>query len=914
VISKEQGEQKPMTPNKTVTGRGDLIRFLAEYGNACLDFMAEFAGEYERKEIKTDEEPPKKHVERVLDSIPEQARELRFSTPEEPLPFWYVARRKVLSDIEKTNQLKPVWAVRGRDLSELARDACEECNDQGPGHLPLVSWSRIWPFLRHVLGTDRQSREPDVDRIIERITAFEPLKRIPFKPRTGWESSGCLILDFDDRLLPIWGDINGLHLGIEHLRGKAGLAVYMVETGPEGQFKKRDRELDPPVPFVFPEPGTPVLIVSDLGYLDTAGGLKRQWLRFGERLRKAGLKPVVLTPCPPSLWDNDLFQCYAPVWWDRGARSFRVRPGVSTDSPSDGERTMLFEKKTFRLLSLLSPAIRVEPELLRAVRMALPVREADVSTEITSWNHPSVSPSYVAFSYGTDRLGTFREAFLNEPPEIREQVMKLIDRIHCRLPRAIRFEERLNYHEIEGTLPDNWTEEFICAFFRTFGNPKDMVSETNRAQWFQRVSARISSDAWGKIDALSAVWLIIHKDEWKKGTIEPPDGNQIHKVLWVLPGDEETATYEIRQEGTNLHVDETGLHDSRTGPLKSGSHVAYVSSRKQVLTVSGGVTGHSIETISLRKDEPINVPLSSYGPLSLATDMDEIILTTVRKPSWAASMGRDSEGLFIRLTEDKDSPRIPWPEWGGHVDYDNHGLFAEFTINGVTQRMRWIGPGMFMMGSPESEPERMKEWEHQHPVTLTKGYWLGETACTQELWEAVMGNNPSGFKGKSRPVETVSWDDCMEFIRRLNGLHPGLDLRLPTEAEWEYACRAGTKTPFSFGKNITPDQVNYNGNYPYKGGKKGKFREETVDVKLLPVNPWGLYEMHGNVWEWCSDWYGDYPDGEVIDPKGPDSGGNRVMRGGSWDYYGRIVRSAGRSGFEPGDRVDNIGFRLARGQ
>jgi sulfatase modifying factor 1 len=163
-------------------------------------------------------------------------------------------------------------------------------------------------------------------------------------------------------------------------------------------------------------------------------------------------------------------------------------------------------------------------------------------------------------------------------------------------------------------------------------------------------------------------------------------------------------------------------------------------------------------------------------------------------------------------------------------------------------------------------------------------------------------------------VESVSWDDCRDFINKLNGLKSGLHLRLPTEAEWEYACRAGTQTPFWFGENITPDQVNYDGNHPYAGGTKGKYREETVAVKSLPCNGWGLYQMHGNVWEWCADRYGKYPTGSVMNPGGPTDGAYRVGRGGGWISSGRSVRSADRGGVEPASRFRSTGFRLAQGQ
>ena len=252
-------------------------------------------------------------------------------------------------------------------------------------------------------------------------------------------------------------------------------------------------------------------------------------------------------------------------------------------------------------------------------------------------------------------------------------------------------------------------------------------------------------------------------------------------------------------------------------------------------------------------------------------------------------------------------------EWMNERSEDRYGLLIAIEIGGVAYRFRYINPGTFLMGSPKTEEERSGN-EVQHEVTITEGFWLGETPCTQALWEAVMGTNPSDFKGPDRPVDSVSWHDAMAFIKKLNGMEPALALRLPTEAEWEYACRAGTTTPFSFGANITTDQVNYDGENPYAGGVKGSYRGKTVDVKALPHNDWGLYQMHGNVWEWCSDWYGPYPTNAVTNHIGPGHGEYRVLRGGCWFNDGRFVRSACRGYRLPSVRDDYYGFRLARGQ
>lgn len=232
----------------------------------------------------------------------------------------------------------------------------------------------------------------------------------------------------------------------------------------------------------------------------------------------------------------------------------------------------------------------------------------------------------------------------------------------------------------------------------------------------------------------------------------------------------------------------------------------------------------------------------------------------------------------------------------------------EFT-NSIGMKFVWIKSGTFMMGSPKEEKER-KDDETQHKVTLTKGFYMGVYTVTQEQWQAVMGNNPSDFKGeKNLPVESVSWDDCQEFIKKLREKDKK-PYRLPTEAEWEYACRAGTKTPFHFGETISTEQANYNGNFVYGTGKKGVYRKKTTPVGSFPANAWGLHDMHGNVWQWCQDWYGGYPKDEVTDPQGREKGRSRVLRGGSWGEGPEYCRSACRFRLDPALRDGSNGGGL----
>ena len=240
-----------------------------------------------------------------------------------------------------------------------------------------------------------------------------------------------------------------------------------------------------------------------------------------------------------------------------------------------------------------------------------------------------------------------------------------------------------------------------------------------------------------------------------------------------------------------------------------------------------------------------------------------------------------------------------------HIPKDDRkaGDHMVMTINGIEHAFRWCPPGVFLMGSPENEAGRQSN-ERQHGVGFAHGFWLLETEVTQGMWASVMGNNPSKFKGLQRPVESVSWDNCQEYITKLNdlGVAPaGFRFSLPTESQWEYACRAGTTTAYHLGNTINKDRVNFD-------------RQETREVGSFPAvaNAWGFLDMHGNVWEWCLDWYAtEYPSGAVIDPIGAITGSSRVYRGGSW--YGNSAencRSAKRN-HRSGSRDSDLGLRLA---
>lgn len=297
------------------------------------------------------------------------------------------------------------------------------------------------------------------------------------------------------------------------------------------------------------------------------------------------------------------------------------------------------------------------------------------------------------------------------------------------------------------------------------------------------------------------------------------------------------------------------------------------------------------------------------------------------------TMNPDAPG-FLRTGPEKPdmSPLLPFdfpPTWASAWGDDRWGIWADLEASGVVQRMRWVPPGEFMMGSDDDDDLAASDEKPAHRVRLTEGYWLADTACTQALWLAVMGGeSPSQFQDDpGQPVEQVDWNDAKEFLQALSDRWTaGVVAELPTEAQWEYACRAGTRTRFHFGHDVQTDRVNFSGKVGFddKTETLGEPRGRTVPVKSLPANGWGLYEMHGNVWEWCAD--GEVSDGgmrpypkqqvgealeQPIQPPGESPSAHRLLRGGSWFYGARYCRSANRDADVRDGRNVGVGFRFA---
>ena len=332
--------------------------------------------------------------------------------------------------------------------------------------------------------------------------------------------------------------------------------------------------------------------------------------------------------------------------------------------------------------------------------------------------------------------------------------------------------------------------------------------------------------------------------------------------------------------------------------------------------------------------------LPSHGRLWIDTATGRVLKTElqVEQPAVRAVItttfqAEEKSGIAVPL---EMREQYTFPNGNRVNTVANYGRFRRFDVNAnedistpiATSTEPWTGmvfvelpPGRFTMGSTSTEIGRNDD-ELLHDVEITHPFFMGQSEVTQQQWRTVMGTAPSHFSGCGPrcPVENISYLDVQRFLEKLNA-HPAsappgtppLHYRLPTEAEWEYACRARTTGPFSTGEDLTTAQANYNGRQPYGSFAAGEFRQKTTPAGTFPLNPWGLADMHGNVWEWTSDWYGTYPEGGAanIDPHGPASGEKRVIRGGSWFFDANSARCALRYTHAPQDKGFSLGFRVA---
>lgn len=914
-------------------GRGDLLRALWEADEAdvpdvagLLDFGVEPATDAEDQQAQ-------KGTKTEAQGVDRQATDHTNPRPHppqhRPIRHWFVRRVDPVPS-DEPYRTAIVRAERDEPVQVLSQ---ADIGRPGDALLPPPPPSIVaWPSLRRVMETSCRWLRPigdvDVDRIAAHLERGEPILKVPRRMRRAAAARLVVIVDHSERLAPFWRDQHEVLKCLEGEFGSSGVYCrWWDEGGPlRGTKAERLAALAPGL-----GEGDVVLVLGDLGHYGADAdrqSRQREWAELGASIVRRRADAVALMPCPTARWNQGVLRHWQAIDWSAPSGSpARYRLG-------DDARL----RRRDDLLALISWVVRIELELLREVRSLLPEGYADVGTEADVWNHDGVR------RYGLNlllprelRMAAQRRlaAMMHDErwmPIVRRVVAAVRAR-HAWRTRELWMEEARNLEWIDPAgewISDDELEwvmslsQKVRGLFTMGRGASDIPEATDVDGWAVRTLGRVPEHVWRhKIwqDELMPAFMAVRGGE----RMELLPGMDVGMLPPTHEG-VEPRTYSLRLRGGVLVVSDAVGENVR--PRANESPVARLRARGR-LSFAWAVTGR-VDAYVVRRMIPPEIELEP-GRCLVTSDVGERVeLRLELKPTWARAMGRDAHSHWVQYGEH----RLDWPVWAAAVDEDEFGLWATFRVGEVQQRMRWIPPGEFLMGSPESEEGRGDD-EVQHAVTLTQGFWMGDTPCTQALWEVVMGTNPSEYRSPQRPVESVSWDDVQRFLERLDARAPGLEARLPTEAQWEYACRAGTTTATYVGDlnirgaNDAPvlDAIAWYGGNSGLGYKLGHSvdssgwpekqynhsRAGSRVVAQMQPNGWGLHDLLGNVYEWCADTYGAYPAATAVDPI-HTWGRNRVLRGGGWSGLARGVRAAYRSRRVSGDRSDGLGFRVVRGQ
>ena len=690
---------------------------------------------------------------------------------------------------------------------------------------PLATNASVLTKLRRVSAFSRVTGEIDVPQTVDRLGRGQSLSALPRRVRKSWGRSIHLIVNRHRRLAPYWDDQRRVVRLLRRLYPREGMFVAVVE---DGDRDPRPCSTDPEAVYRMPEQGIPVVALGDLGSLSLGSGRPTDhWVELGHRYRENGNQPVALVPCDTGDVSEGLARVWTVIPWENPKASRMA-------SLSNGESVRIAEV----ILDLLSFSLRVEPRMVRAVRRLLIDGGLGAGIEGRIWQSDAFEVlNAQAASFRPDVAERFRHRLEEQPAELRRKVYELVGELRRGSYEGIWFAELLGLEReaqkvgLKCDLEEagRWFQR-RPQYLRSIGAVEDPT--VNEAIWFQRIFPRLPHTIFnGKAgDALHAIWALVGS-----GDDIPPAGLDPAR----LPVSERAIrVVELGHFADSLLARSTSTTHAKVDDPTRGSLVGSIRARHPLIKVE---------------------PWTSI-------------------PAWVSDWGKDQ-----------------------------FGHWRTFQVKGVTQRLRWMPPGEFSMGSDWLEAGRFFDEGPAHPVRITRGFWLFDTTCTQALWEAVMGDNPSRFRSPTRPVERVSWNDCHTFLERLNTLLKGASFSLPTEAQWEYACRAGT-TAATYAGNLKVGGENsapalngiawYSGNcwVDFELNERAEIansREKQHNLKRRGTHPvggkapnrWGLYDMLGNVSEWCLDvydglFYGKSPRDDPVAQA--EEFGRRVIRGGSW--------------------------------
>jgi formylglycine-generating enzyme required for sulfatase activity len=772
-----------------------------------------------------------------------------------------------------------------------------------PEPQPLCPLPALMPRLRRALASKVPGGALDLSAAIRWIGRGDSLRRWPKRRRLCWPQKLHVMQDFAPRLMPLWRDQKQVTLDIGRYITKYGIRRTRLQDGLwHGTWHG---EL--PEQGDTSDHGAVILVISDLGCLEAKPEASfYRWEQFALACRAARTRCIALTPVSPAAYPASIRRAWTLVPWERNTYRLPANPADR-------------ENQARRLLALLSHAVKIPPGLMREVRRRH-FSDASVVAEIDLWRLPEID-----FVHPDGAL------LRDDARSGLHELFRDIDAV-CTMSRRV-------FNSLKAWCGGEHHSIYLEAVI-SLGRLADAIVESDDVRAALDLLADMSTIVNGEtlpqdLHGVSVVRVKRYAEEMRARTHDAATDNP----LW---GDVYSRLLVAVQHGSTMNASfPRGFNPAALGGERP-------QRCQRLIQRNGSIYAVPVEAPHLSTNPSGSD--SSYHSMSPLADI------TTRNGVFAIW-----ETLFWRAGSA--------PSWASDWGTDAFGPWVEFTITDaeggtIRQRMRWMPPGRFMMGSPENEPGRYSDEGPRHEVLLSCGYWLFDTPVTQALWGAVMGGNPSHFVHPARPVEQVSWNDAVAFLRKINARVPNLDLVLPTEAQWEYACRAGTDTATYvgameiLGENNAPilDAIAwYSGNsgvdfdLPY-GIDSSSWAEKqhehgragTRPVGLKKPNAWGLHDMLGNVWEWCADELRDYEAGLATDPVGeravvqrsyndqfwslvahPLEGSSPLdqessdsvqpaLHGGSWLFNARGVRAAYRYQDVRDRRSVNIGFRCAR--
>lgn len=895
-----------------------------------------------------------------------------------PLPLklegqWHVSSQRIpSSEIKELATSQPIDAAAAQVALPKLQQQNQEAQYHYRAHQPIIPFSRLIPKLQPFVSTSRRTGV-DVPKLIQQIVKGQWPKHLPRKRQDGWSARLVVLIDYSKRLEPYRNDFNTLAARLIALCGSSNITIRYLDDGPFGPWSNWEHELNAyeelripkEMPWSVGLDGSTVLVISDLlcpfeappkNEATNNAPTNNPWFRFAGELKKRQIKPVALCPIDASQITDELGAAFTLIRW-------------SEDSPLRAERYPCLQPgrpealQALKLMAMM--AWRVPPALLRRLRKANPYLPNCVGLESALWQ---ARPVLYASSWFHDESQAKQQELLNKFSNLTEEIQQLTRTIIKEfrgsselITNAIEANRWLGHmsssEEISGRVAADKadsTNGFNLLIERLAALEHPTSNQKEQAAWF-------TSFVWHYLFTVSKEAAELNREPLHNAlnhllepqtTANPP----LSLPVWVQqdllkssrhpqvpPKSWATLAYDVQQN--------TFVLTPQLGRGQIPLHEPFEVSNKRALLREQGES--VLPIVELDTDQkPLKEKFALKKTFSLEGSDQQLTLHWLSRPLGISGWGRDAEGLFIRLplwgnqeqllrppqlkvTVDpaplnpqqaplhKQSVVTEESQWMGsgetaHYHYRTgidlaHGAYLDFSIDKQIQRFRYIELGEFLIGSSADDPNAHEDEKPQHSVRITKGFWLADTACTQALWQAVMGNNPSHFQDADNwqgftelPVEQISYKDVQQFLSKLTKCLPaGLEAVLPNEAQWEFACRAGTTGPYWWGSQPDVTKMNFDQSE----------NKRTKPVKTYDPNPWGLFQMHGNLWEWCADDLRTYPltlNAEALEnPEGSKEAADRALRGGSWDDSAQCARSAYRDQCLVEFGWRSYGFRFA---